>query len=70
MLESAVSDYFLDLRKEWADTSYLIVRISQVDTRMLGVRGVVDVQNTSLNDSMENLILDKYEIPVLGGVSG
>ena len=70
LLESAVSDYFLDLRKEWADTSYLIVRISQVDTRMLGVRGVVDVQNTSLNDSMENLILDKYEIPVLGGVSG
>lgn len=70
LLETAVSDYFLDLRKEWADTSYLIVRISQIDTRMLGVRGVVDVQNTSLNDSMENLILDKYEIPVLGGVSG
>lgn len=70
LLEAAVSDYFLDLRKEWADASYLIVRISQVDTRMLGVQGVVDVQGTSLNDSTENLVLDKYEVPVLGGVSG
>ena len=69
-LEAAVSEYLFDLRKRWADTSYLTVRISQIDTKMLSVPGVVDVQNTSLNDSTENLILDKYEIPVLGGVSG
>ena len=69
-IEEAISAYLLELRKEWADTSYLIVRISQIDTRILNVPGIVDVQNTSINGSMNNLNLGKYEIPVLGGVSG
>lgn len=69
-LEEAVSAYLLELRKEWADASYLIVRISQIDTRLLGVPGIIDVQNTSVNGSRDNLPLGKYEIPVLGGVSG
>lgn len=70
LLEEAVSDYLLELRKEWADTFYLVVRISQIDTRLLNVQGVLDVQNTSINGVMSNLSLEKYEIPVPGGVSG
>ena len=70
LLEEAVSDYLLELRKEWADASYLVVRISQIDTRLLNVQGVLDVQNTSINGVMSNLSLGKYEIPVPGGVSG
>ena len=70
LLEEAVSDYLLELRKEWADASYLVVRISQIDTRLLNVQGVLDVQNTSINGVMSNLSLEKYEIQVLGGVSG
>lgn len=69
-IEEAVSVYLLELRKEWADASFLIVRLSQVDNRILNVPGVVDVQNTSINGSRNNLNLGKYEIPVLGGVSG
>lgn len=70
LLEGAVSDYLLELRKEWADSSYLIVRVSQIDTRLLNVPGVVDVQDTTINGSGSNLNLGEYEIPVLGGVSG
>ena len=66
----AVSDYFLGLRKEWSDTSYLVVRVSQVDNRILGVPGVIDVQDTFLNGAASNLVLDEYEIPMFGGVSG
>lgn len=69
-LEEAVSAYFLELRKEWADASHLIVRISQIDTRLLNVPGVLDVRETSLNGAGNNLELGEYEIPVLGGVSG
>ena len=69
LIEDAVSAYLLELRKEWADTSYLIVRISQVDNRILSVPGIVDVQNTLINDKRNNLNLGKYEIPVLGGIS-
>ena len=70
LLEKAVSDYLLELREEWADSSYLIVRISQIDNRLLNVPGVMDVQDTVINGVGSNLSLGKYEIPVLGGVSG
>lgn len=69
-IEKAIALYLLELRKEWADTSYLIVRISQIDNRILNVPGIVDVQNTLINGSRNNLNLGKYEIPVLGGVNG
>ena len=67
-LNRAVSEYLLELRKAWADSTYLIVRTSQIDTRLLGVQGVLDVQDTLVNGSHDNFVLGKYEIPVLGGV--
>lgn len=70
LLEEAVSSYFLELRKKWADVPYLTVRISQLDNRILEVQGIVDIQNTLLNGSADNLVLGEYEIPVPGGVSG
>lgn len=68
-IDSAISDYLLELRKSWADNPYLIVRISQIETRILGIKGVVDVGNTKLNGVTDNLTLGKYEVPVFGGVS-
>lgn len=68
MLEAAIDGYLLELRKEWADVSCLTVRISQIENRLLGVPGIVDVQNTFVNGSENNLILGEYEIPVLGGI--
>ena len=69
-LEAAVSDYLFEIRKEWSDTDHLVVRISHIDTRLLSVDGVVDVQDTTVNGVDGNLILGRYEIPVFGGVSG
>ena len=57
LLEEAVCDYLLELRKEWADSSCLIVRVSQVENRLLNVPGVVDVRGTSINGMSENLYL-------------
>lgn len=68
-IKEAVDAYFLELRKSWADISYLVVRVSQIETRILAVKGVVDIANTKLNGSTGNLTLGKYEIPLLGGVS-
>ena len=70
LIEEAVSAYLLELRKEWADASGLVVRVSQIDNRILNVTGIVDVWGTTVNDSDGNLTLGEYEIPVLGGVSG
>ena len=68
-IESAIKNYFAELRTEWADTSYLIVRVSQIETRILNIRGIVDIQNTALNGVEDNCVLGPYEVPVFGGVS-
>lgn len=69
-IEDAVAAYLLELRKGWADSSSLVVRISQIDNRILNVPGIIDVQETLVNGARGNLELGEYEIPVLGGVSG
>lgn len=48
---------------------YLIVRVSQIETRILNIRGIVDIQNTALNGVEDNCVLGPYEVPVFGGVS-
>lgn len=68
-IDTAISDYLLELRKGWADTDHLVVRISQIETRLLAISGIVDIDNTRINGSTENLALGKYEIPVFGGAS-
>lgn len=64
----ALKPYFFNLRKLWADEDFLIIRISQIETRILAIEGVIDVINTRLNGSPENLQLGIYEVPVFGGV--
>lgn len=68
-VEAVISDYFTELCSQWADSAALVVRISQIETRVLGVTGILDIQNTKLNDIQQNLVLGADEIPVLGEVS-
>lgn len=68
-IDTAVQDYLLELRKGWADTAYLVIRISQIETRLLSIKGIVDIENTKINGSTDNLTLGKYEVPVFVGAS-
>ncbi len=65
-----MEEYLLDLRKEWASQNQLIVRVAQIETRILTVPGVIDITNTKINGLPQNLFLGEYEIPILGVVSG
>ncbi len=67
-IENAVSDYLLELRKTWADSTRLVVRVSQIEKRILNMDGIIDVGDTKINGKFENLILDRDEIPMPGGV--
>ena len=64
--EAAVDSYFKELSQAWADNDFLIVRISQIETRFLDLPGIVDIANTTLNGIAANLILGADEIPVRG----
>ena len=68
-IAEAVDAYFLELRKNWTETSQTIVRVSQIENRILGVDGVVDVTVTKLNGTASNMTLTEFCIPKLGGVS-
>lgn len=67
-IAEAVSAYLLELRKGWADTSSQIVWVSQIENRILGIAGIIDIRDTYLNGLAQNLILAKNEIPMFGGV--
>ena len=53
--------------EDWDKEDNLIVRISQLETRLLGVAGVLDITNTKMNNSTSNLSLESNEIPVRQG---
>lgn len=68
-IEEAVNEYLVELRRSWSNNAQTIVRILQIETRILDIQGIVDVTDTQINGSPNNLIVGRYEIPVLGGVS-
>lgn len=69
-LVSAVNAYFAELCKDWADTERTIVRISQIETHLLGADCVVDVDSTTINGEAKNIELAADELPRLGSIGG
>lgn len=67
---AAIQGYFEDLARDWADdTNGLVVRVSQIETKVLSVAGVIDVTGTTINGGTANLTLGLNAIPVLGVVT-
>ncbi|NFB57647.1 baseplate J/gp47 family protein [Clostridium botulinum] len=63
-IEKVIKDYLLNLRKQWHEEDNTIVRISQIEARILNVEGVADLFNTKINDKEENLTLGTEEVPM------
>lgn len=68
-IEQTIKDYFAELAAEWENAIASIVRIAQIETRLLNLPFVLDIADTMLNGSAKNLQIDADKIPVLGGVS-
>lgn len=66
-VNNIVDNYFKSLSTKWDKEDNLIARISQLETRLLGVAGVLDITNTKMNNSSSNLSLQSNEIPVRQG---
>ena len=69
LASNTVAAYLLELRQIWADQNNMIVRIAQIETRLLAIPGIIDISNTKINNVASNLTLTQYQIPVLGGVT-
>lgn len=68
-VKNAIKSYFVELAKTWADSQNLIVRVSQIETKILNVEGVIDITGTKINGGTANISLDATSIPVLGVVT-
>lgn len=69
LVEEVIAEYLLELSAEWDKVEAVLVRISQIETRVLGLDAVMDVGDTTLNSAAENLELGGDEIPILGAVN-
>ena len=67
---NAIDGYFKELCRAWDASDNLIIRISQLESKILACEGVLDISGTTLNGSASNLPLDMDEIPVRGTVNG
>ena len=68
-IEAIIDSYFLDLRQAWASNDNLIIRTSQIESQLLGLTGIVDINMVQLNGEEGNVVLNSDSIPVRGDVS-
>lgn len=76
-LNDSIDEYFTELGRSFGqgttpqqDAIGLIVRISQLENRVLNLPGVIDVQDTLINGNPTNLEIGIEMLPVRGTVSG
>ena len=68
-IEQVINDYFKALKETWSSEENLVVRISQIESAVLKITGVLDIAGTTLNNQSTNLILTDNQIPKLGTVT-
>lgn len=68
-VKAAIQSYFDELTRTWADSENLIVRVSQIETKVLNVDGIIDITGTTINGGTANISLSADAIPVLGAVT-
>lgn len=71
-VEGVIDNYFVELAQTWASSDFLVVRISQVESRILSgcASMITDIGGTKINGVESNLALHPDSIPVRGEVSG
>lgn len=66
----ALDLYFDELSRGWENRTATVVRISQIESRLLDVEGILDVADTEINGVSGNSELPADSIPVRGTVNG
>lgn len=68
-IENAIDEYFSELRKTWQDENSIIVRISQIETRILSLPQILDIEGTTINNADKNIILESNQVPIRGDIN-
>ena len=68
-VETMLDAYYLDLAKSWESLDNVIVRVSQIESRMIEVAGILDVYDMSINGVAANYTTSANSVPVRGAFS-
>ncbi len=68
LIKVALENYIIGLRKGWEDSASIIIRISQVESTILNVDGVLDIDTTTINSQAKNIEILQDNIPILSKV--
>lgn len=71
-VEAVVDKYFNELAEAWEGSKNIVVRISQIESRILSECSsfVTDIADTTLNGVAANIILSEDNIPMRGVING
>lgn len=67
-LNDTLSAYIKELTTSWKNVDQIVIRLSQLDARIIGVRGIADVNDTQINGNATNFTLQPEQIAIWGGV--
>ncbi len=65
-IEAALDQYYKEIATGWEMEDSAIVRISQIESRLLDCNEILDIQNTSINGVQANLALGSNQLPIKG----
>lgn len=65
-INAALDAYYKELNSEWSTSNGLLVRISQIESRLLALEGIVDIFGTQLNGVSANVLLGSDAVAVRG----
>ena len=63
-----IEEYFSELRAGWENEGSITVRKSRIEMKVLEIDGVIDIEDITLNDNTENIVIESDQIPILGKV--
>lgn len=69
-VKETIGSFFYERNKEWESQDNIIIRVSAIENAILAVDGIIDIWDTTVNDTDRNITLDFDEIPVLGEIGG
>lgn len=68
IIQNEIQRYLEELKKNWENEEKLIVRISQIESRILDLEEILDINSITINEKKSNIEVNSNKIPILGEV--
>jgi len=66
--EKAIDEYFQELNQSWENEQNIVVRVSKIESKILDLEGVIDVNDTTLNGQQKNVVIESDNIVIKGNI--